>query len=471
MLKPLRRLLVAVAAAGMLPAVVMASLESGTTIFENLDTPPLYFKATVNYEIFSPGDATSPAPSTTDYTYVYTLANQAVAPPAGQVNIPLDRLDIGVGSSANITSASSIGTGVAPSSIDTSILTKVSFLFASPFINPAESSNQLVIHSPNGPGDVTATVAFGGSNDDQLLRGPFALPNKDFACYGVNKVKLLFKKNKTGHDQIKIEKTAFGFTAGDSFDPTTDIVKLDLNNGAYVLSIPAGSFERKGSREVFKYETGSGVSPKVRFRINVDKGEWSVRIGKTDITTLINAADLNVMLMIGDVKGQDLVPLTVAEDNNKVTHVKFHRKPRFECPKLRPDDSSVANDSGNGYGHHSRSCLSSFEVTYHKGLPDQEIIEIFGSDIGHPSTTVSIQSGSGATFDTSCKACIQCGVTDAAGDFEVTGLSDAVGKLTNKCGGIDPSCDATPPAQGETGWMCVANSDCGSGICTTGLCE
>ena len=462
----------AVLALGLLPGAAWAVLESGSVTFENLDTPPLYFKATVNYQVYAPGDAASPAPSATDYTYVYTLTDEAVAPPAGQVNIPLDRLEVGVGSSANVTAVSSTGAGVAPSAIDTSVATKVVFSFLSPFINPGQSSNQLIIHSANGPGDVAGTVGFGGSVDDQLLRGPFALPVKNFACYGINKVKILQKKNKTGEDQIKLEKGAFSFASGDSFDPTTDIVKLDLNNGAYVLSIPAGSFERKGAREVFKYETGSGVVPKVNFRLNVDKAEWSVRINKTDVSMLAGATSLTVTLMIGDVKGQDTVPLTVVQDNTKVKHLKFKRSPRLSCPKLRADDSSAANDvSGLGHGHHKRSCLSSFEVTYNLGQPDQEIIELFGSDIGHPDTVVSIQAGSSATFHTSCSQCLQCGQTDASGNFTITGLSDATGKMTAKCGGVDPSCDQTPIAVGDPGWVCVVDSDCKSGTCSVGLCQ
>jgi len=150
-----------------------ASLESGVATFENFDTPPLYFKARVYYEVFAPNDLTSPAFSATNFTYVYTIDNLLVTPPVDQVNIPLGRLDIGAGPSATISAASSSGAGTAPTSIDTSDASKVTFNFASPaFITPGSSSNQLIIHSPNGPGDVSSVVAFGGSFDAQTIRGP-----------------------------------------------------------------------------------------------------------------------------------------------------------------------------------------------------------------------------------------------------------------------------------------------------------
>ena len=425
------------------PTVVFASLESGTVIFENADTPPFYFKAAVSYEVFAPGDATSPVPSATDFTYVYTLTNQAATPPAGSFNVPVDRLDVGVGASASVTATTSLGVGIAPSSIDaTTSASRVQFLFASG-INPGQSSNQLVIQSPNGPGDTGSNVAFGTFIDGRILRAPFTLPAKDFACYDVNKAEFKIYRNKSGKDKLELQKGAISFAAGDAFDPATDIVKLDLNNGDFVLSIPAGSFERKGSKADYKYETGSGVVPEVKFRLNIDKAEWSVKVKKADFGLFLDAAGMDVTLMIGDVKGRTSVPLTIKEDDGNEQKLEFKRSPRFECPKLRDDDSSAANDT-TGHGHHKRSCMSSFTVTYRLGQPDQEVIALFGGDIGHPDTAVISSAGPSATFHTSCSVCLSCGQTDASGDFTITGISDATGKMMSQCGGVDPSCDITP---------------------------
>jgi len=445
MMKASRWLVGAVLALSFVPASVFASLEAGSVTFESLSSPPFYFKATVDYEIFAPGDATSPAPSATDFTYAYTLTNQLAAPPAGSINVPVDRLDIGVGSSASITSTGNTGAGIPPSGVDTGIPSVVGFQFFAPSLNAGDSSNQLIIHSPNGPGDVTATVAFSGFSDDQLLRGPFTLPAKDFACYDVNKVEIEIKKNKAGKDKLEIQKGAISFNSGDVFDPASDIVKLDLNNGDFSLSIPAGSFEQKGSKADYKYKTGSGVVPEVKFRLNLDKAEWSVKIKKTDLSLFLGATDLSVTLMVGDVKGQTSVPLTPEKDNADEQELEFKRSPRYECPKLRPDDSSAANDvSGLGHGHHKRSCMSSFTVTYRMGQVDQEIISLFGGDIGHPETALITTAGPSATFHTSCSQCLQCGQTDASGDFTITEISDATGKMTSRCGNVDPSCDITP---------------------------
>ncbi len=417
------------------------AVESGSVTFTG--AAPFVFNASVNYDIYAPGDAASPAPSASDYTYVYNVVNNVVSvPPADGLNVPVDRFDLGIGSSSSITNATSQGAGVVPISIDfTSFSSRVVFKFGG--VAPGQSSSQLIVHSPSAPGDASSTVIFSSFTDSQILRAPFALPAKDFACFDINKVEIEIKKNKIANDKLKIQKGAISFNAGEGFDPATDIVKLSLDNGTYMLSIPAGSFEQKGSKADYKYETGSGVSPKVKFRLNIDKGEWNVSIKHTNLATFLNAASLDVTLMIGDTKGQVSLPLTIDEDTASEQELKFKRSPKFSCPKLRDDDSSIANDEGFGHGHHKRSCLSAFSATYHLGLADEETISLFGGDIGHPDTTVSITAGSSATFHTSCSACMACGDTDASGNFTITEISDATGKLTTRCG-IDPSCDITP---------------------------
>lgn len=416
------------------------ALESGSVSFSS--AAPFVFNATVNYDIYAPGDATSPSPSASDFTYVYNVVNNVIVPPAGAFNVPVDRFDLGVGTSASITGATSLGAGVAPTTIDASVPGNVRFLFGTGVV-PGSSSTQLIIHSPNAPGDANSIIGFSSYLNSQLLRAPFALPVKDFACFDINKVKLKINKNQIAKDRLKIQKGAISYNIGESFDPATDIVKLSLDNGTYMLSIPAGSFEQKGSRADYKYETGSGVSPKIKFRLNIDKGEWNVSIKHADMSLFTDAANLAVMLMIGDTKGQVSIPLTIHKDTLSEQKLEFKRSPKFSCPKMRDDDSSVANDPGTGYGHHKRSCLSSFSVTYHLGLPDQEIISLFGGNISHPDTTVAITAGSSATFHTSCSQCLSCGTTDVSGNFTITEISDATGKLTTMCG-IDPSCDITP---------------------------
>jgi len=423
--------------------VTAAALESGSVVFTN--PAPFVFNATVSYDIYAPGDATSPAPSASDYTYVYTLVNNVVTPPTGAFNVPIDRFDLGVGTSASISSVTSQGAGVAPSLIDSSIPGNVRFLFGTG-LNPGSSSTQLVVHSPSAPGDANSIVGFSSYIPSQLVRAPFALPVKNFACFDINKVEFEIKKDKIAKDKFKIEKGAISFDTGEGFDPATDIVKLSLDSGTYMLSIPAGSFEQKGTRADYKYETGSGVTPRVKFRLNIDKGEWNISVKNADLAVFTNAASLDVTLMIGDTKGQVTIPLTIDENTATEQELEFKRDPKFSCPKLRDDDSSLANDSGFGHGHHKRSCLSSFSVTYHLGQADQETISLFGGDIGHPETTVSITAGSSATFHTSCSQCLACGDTnddDDDGDFTITEISDATGKLTSQCG-VDPSCDITP---------------------------
>ncbi|MFQ5700011.1 MAG: hypothetical protein ACE5IL_17245 [Myxococcota bacterium] len=417
------------------PPALAAPLESGSVTFQNVSTPPFFFQATVDFQIFGPGDPNSPLPSATDFTYVYVLTNQLAAPPAGQVNVPLDRLEVGLSSAATVSVATSLSDplGVAPSSIVTSP-TKVVFHFdVTPLLPGGAPSDLLVIQSPAGPGDVNATVALSAFVNDQLIRGPSVPPVANFACFDLNKAELEIKRTKTSKDKFKVEKGVIDPNA--PFDPATDVVQLSVNSGLLINTIPAGSFEQKGAKPDFRFKTGSGVTPKIRARLNLKKGEWEYKIDKTDLALFENATTLDLMLMIGDTKGTASVPLTVEEDTLEEQELEFKRSPKVRCQAPPPSDPNDDN----------RSCLSFIEVTHLPGTPDAEPIEKFSDEIGHPTTDFVASDGTSAMFHTSCSQCLTCGQLDPTGTFEITGISDATGKLATKCGVPDASCGVAPP--------------------------
>jgi len=156
------------------PFTTIATVAKETGSVDFSSPAPFMFNATVNYDIYAPGDFTSPVPSTNKYTYVYRIVNNVITPPAGAFNVPIDRFDLGVSSSASITNISSLGAGVAPSSI-TTIPTNVGFIFSTGIL-PGSSSTQLIVHSPSAPGDANSIVGFSTFATSQLLRTAAVLP-------------------------------------------------------------------------------------------------------------------------------------------------------------------------------------------------------------------------------------------------------------------------------------------------------
>jgi hypothetical protein len=159
-------------------AAPAAPVSDGTVTFNNDDTPPFDFIATLTYRVYEPGDPDNPVdPSSyptvnTDYTYVYTFANDAGS------FVPLDGLDVELREGVTITASGNIDDGnpatVPPSAITVgSTLLGVDFFYAS-MIYPGSSSEPFFYTSPFAPGDVVLSAWFDGVSEDEIgsLAGP-----------------------------------------------------------------------------------------------------------------------------------------------------------------------------------------------------------------------------------------------------------------------------------------------------------
>ncbi|MCS5635394.1 MAG: hypothetical protein NZ990_02680, partial [Myxococcota bacterium] len=264
-------------------AAAATPLETASVTFENLDTPPFYFKATLEIEVYEPGNASSPLPSASDYTYVYRLTNLLAPPPAGQINAPLDVFEVGLGSASAVSLATSLDdpAGIAPASVTISG-SKVTFSFSTLPLSPDDASDPLILQSTSAPGDVNATVGLSAFVDDQVARGPAVLPTADFPCFDANVVKVVINEHKSGKDKLKIAKGIIDLGPEETFDPDLDVVKLDLGDGLFVKTIPAGSFVQKGKKQRFRYRSGDGATPKIHFYLNFKKKEWEFKLKKGD---------------------------------------------------------------------------------------------------------------------------------------------------------------------------------------------
>ncbi len=173
--------------------VCSAPVSSGSITYENTEIPSLYFLAVVDFEVYGPGDADNPLdpgvyPSVnTEYTYVYTLYNDASS------LVPLDGLDVELASGVTVTAAGSIDDGLSSTPAPSSITigpTILGFDFFDPFIMQTESSEQLFVIAPSAPGDVVLTVVFDGVSEDELglVAGPVAsgavCGSVGASCYG-----------------------------------------------------------------------------------------------------------------------------------------------------------------------------------------------------------------------------------------------------------------------------------------------
>lgn len=124
------------------------------------DADPLY-TVTKSFQVYADDNPDNPAPTPGNFTYIYTIANDPTSTPNfGEVS----RFEVAVPANG-VTSASFIdGAGIEPTSIETGT-TVVRYRFE-PFgsgIPPAGTSEQLLLISPYGPGEITDTMVAVGS--------------------------------------------------------------------------------------------------------------------------------------------------------------------------------------------------------------------------------------------------------------------------------------------------------------------
>ena len=367
-------------------------------------------------------DGTLTISNGTDVFLSCTLTNVVIEPvgtPPGTINpglLSMNMQNLQFGTGLGSTFADEFGSLIAPASV------------------PDQGALEMTLADFYG-GDIQAGVGSFGNVNGKIDGAP-AATTVPFACFGVNKAKIELRGG--GRDKIKIEKGVLALPLDKAFDPAADKVTLVVDGLTFV--IPVGSFEKKGEKNDYVYKTGSGVKPRIHARLNFHKAEWETKIDDVDATAVDNSDGVSVSLEIGTVKSSVDLAMTEKVETKK-TELKYKAESKLSCRGVHPPE--VPDDDPDDL---KRSCLSFVEVTYHAGQPDQEILQKFSNEIGHPETTFVASNGAAATFHTSCSQCLVCGQTDASGEFTITGISDATGKLADKCGVTDASCGTTPPA-------------------------
>lgn len=149
------------------PAVAGPDAEGSVTItsancedvgLTGICTGPLY-TATKTFQVFGEGNPDNPVPVAGNFTYVYTIANSPSSVPFFGA---LNELNVQTPSNGTASAGFIDGAGVEPSA--TEIATgDVRWKFLTDNIDPGETSEQLYLVSPFGPGEVDDTLVAVGN--------------------------------------------------------------------------------------------------------------------------------------------------------------------------------------------------------------------------------------------------------------------------------------------------------------------
>jgi hypothetical protein len=274
--------------------------------------------------------------------------------------------------------------------------------------------------------------------------GPPPSGKTPFDCYSVSKIQT---KNKPGtaSDEIKITKAGVRLDPPNTVNLATDMVQIRIDG--YTVNIPAGSFVTIGTND-YKYQTGTGVVPKVTVRLNLAKGEWEFSCKGCDVGLLTFADGIDVCLMIGSFESCTNVPAGGGSSHSSDNSSDDATGPVASCklPSSAGSSGSSGSSDSSTPGPNKMSPISSITIEHISGKRLTRS-RVHGTLL-HPTTVFanSAISPDKATLDTSGGTCLRCGDPDSSGKFTIVRISGTPGdKLSKKCGVPDASCTIPLP--------------------------
>jgi len=128
------------------------------------------------------------------------------------------------------------------------------------------------------------------------------------AEFSIEHMSVDFDNLRPNRDKIAGEGT---ITLGEAatYDLTVDDVVVNVDG--VVITIPAGSFVKDENKEKYTYTSLEGTEPEVLMKLNLEGGEWSLKVSKIDANAIDNSDGVEITLTIGDLSATELINMQV----------------------------------------------------------------------------------------------------------------------------------------------------------------
>lgn len=154
---------------------------------------------------------------------------------------------------------------------------------------------------PNGESNLNATTCGLLVLEKAVLPPP---PGIDYVV--VDRMMVQFDP-RPDRDKIKIFEARFQLNPESSYDLDIDDVTVTIDGVS--ITIPAGSFDQKGNKECYQYNSGGGSDTKIKMELDFDRGEWSLMVDDIDASAIDSDDGVVVTLMIGYMLAGQNVPM------------------------------------------------------------------------------------------------------------------------------------------------------------------
>ena len=107
-----------------------------------------------------------------------------------------------------------------------------------------------------------------------------------------------------------VGKASFHLKEDATYDLDVDDVAVSIDG--VLITIPAGSFKKEGqSGERYIYESTEGVEPKILMKLDLDEGEWSLKIHDIDASAINSYDGVDVAFCIGYMAARESIDMQI----------------------------------------------------------------------------------------------------------------------------------------------------------------
>jgi hypothetical protein len=110
-------------------------------------------------------------------------------------------------------------------------------------------------------------------------------------------------------DEIVGEAT-FHLQEGTTYDLAVDDVTVSIDG--VDITISAGSFEKK-SGERYTYESYGGAEPKITMKLDLDEGEWTLKVHDIDASAINGYNGVDVAFCIGYMAAKETIYMQIGD--------------------------------------------------------------------------------------------------------------------------------------------------------------
>lgn len=117
--------------------------------------------------------------------------------------------------------------------------------------------------------------------------------------FSIQHMSVDFNDSQPNGDRIAVSEATLTLDEVATYDLSNEDVIVYVDGVEIV--VPAGSFAQQGDKEKYTYSSPQGEDPEVLMKLDLESGEWSLKVSNVDASAIDNSDGVTITLSIGEI--------------------------------------------------------------------------------------------------------------------------------------------------------------------------